>query len=60
MKLRDMKIITISTEIDVETTLGRLNREEYLSDNKHGFKASHKVHKNKKKYNRKRDKNGNY
>lgn len=54
MKLRDRNTIEMSVKIDIENTLGRLTREQYLEDNPHGFKRVKKIHKNKKKYNRKR------
>lgn len=34
--------------------LGKGYREQYLEDNPHGFRRVNKIHKSKKKYNRKR------
>lgn len=41
----------------IDKSLGNAYREQYLEDNPHGFKAVKKVHKNKKKYNRKNKEN---
>ena len=43
----------IKTSIDLEAALGKGAREAYLEQNPHGYAATKKVHKNKKKYNRK-------
>lgn len=51
------KTTTISVEVDLDAALGNGAREAYLEENPHGFKKVHKVHKNKKKYNRKSSKN---
>jgi hypothetical protein len=49
MKKIDKKTLLIDA-------LGKGAREEYLTDNPHGFKAVKKVHKSKKTYNRKNNK----
>ena len=56
MKLKDTKKMVIKPNINVDNTLGRLTREEYLINNPHGYGSNRKVHKNKKKYDRKRNK----
>tara|TARA_R110001592_G_scaffold329339_1_gene611091 strand:+ start:6797 stop:6982 length:186 start_codon:yes stop_codon:yes gene_type:complete len=40
--------------------LGKGARDSYLDDNPHGFKATKKVHKSKKKYTRKPKHNNKY
>lgn len=37
----------------IDKTLGKSTREQYLIENPHGYTKILKVHKNKKKYNRK-------
>lgn len=37
----------------LDAWLGAAHREQYLEENPHGYKKSTRVHKNKKKYNRK-------
>ncbi len=46
MKKKDKKEVLIDA-------LGKGAREEYLTDNPHGFKSVKKVHKSKKTYSRK-------
>lgn len=43
----------IKVEVDIEAALGKGAREAYLEQHPHGYAATKKVHKNKKKYNRK-------
>ena len=52
-----MKKKTIKIKVNLDKALGSAHRNEYLEDNPHGFKRVRKVHKNKRKYNRKRLKN---
>ncbi len=54
------KIKKISITLDYEKIMGKAAREEYLEQNPHGFKWTRKVHKNKKKYNRKGKKGRNF
>ena len=49
MKRKDKRTLLVDS-------LGRGHREQYIEDNPHGFKSVNKKHKNKKKYNRKREK----
>ena len=53
-KLREEKSITVETDVDIDKALGNAHREQYLEDNPHGFKKVNHVHKNKKKYSRKK------
>lgn len=47
------KKLILKTELDIEKAMGAAYREEYLEENPHGFRRTHKVHCNKKKYSRK-------
>lgn len=53
-KLRDQNKIVVESNIDIDSVLGNMSREDYLKANPHGFTKMNKVHKNKKKYSRKR------
>ena len=53
-KLKNQKRISINIETDTNRILGKLCREDHLEFNPHGFRRVNKIHKNKKKYNRKR------
>ena len=55
-KLKDQNSISVESNIDIDAALGKAHREVYLEDNPHGYKKIKHVHKNKKKYNRKRNK----
>ena len=44
---------TLTIELDTDKFMGKLARIKSLEENPHGFKQVKKVHKNKKKYNRK-------
>ena len=44
---------TFQINLDIDKFTGKLAREKYLEENPHGYKRVKKVHKNKKKYNRK-------
>jgi len=52
-KLKEENSITVESNIDIDAVLGNAHRTVYLEDNPHGYKSVKKVHKNKKKYNRK-------
>ena len=47
----------LKVKLNLDKALGNAHRDEYIQDNPHGFKRVKKVHKNKKKYNRKSFKN---
>lgn len=55
-KLKDQNKIIVKSDIDIDVALGNAHRRMYLEDNPHGYKKMNKIHKNKKKYDRKRNK----
>jgi len=48
--------VVLKAKTDVDKDLGAAHREAYLQKNPHGYRRVKKVHKNKKKYCRKRAK----
>ena len=52
-KKKGKKTLLLKTELNLEKAMGAAYREQYLEDNPHGYRQTKKVHKNKKKYNRK-------
>lgn len=52
-KKKGKKKLIIETELDLEKAMGAAYREQYLEENPDGFRRTHKVHRNKKKYSRK-------
>ncbi|MCP4443300.1 MAG: hypothetical protein GY810_30735 [Aureispira sp.] len=46
----------MTVEVNLENALGNAHREQYIEDNPHGFRKVNRVHKSKKSYCRKRNK----
>jgi hypothetical protein len=53
VKSKGKNTIDLHITIDLDTAFGKGFRLAYLENNPHGFSATTKKHKNKKKYNRK-------
>jgi len=54
MSKRNKKIKTIKSNVDIDKALGAGARASYLEQNPHGYTSTHKVHKSKKSYTRKK------
>ncbi len=50
-----MKKKNIKVDVDLDKALGAAHRDQYLTENPHGFRKTNHVHKNKKKYSRKQE-----
>ena len=59
--MKDKKIkASIKVDIDLDKALGSAHRDQYLTENPHGFRKVNHVHKSKKKYSRKQARKGSW